>query len=761
MCTLCPNPPVAAAAAARLAAGSPRPAEPAPRGGSRTGRSAAWRLLGCWAPAVVVTLSTAAAALPPVADAAAEAAPPVARTVDAADTAFGLTLPDPYRWMEGENNAEFGAWLQAQGRFARGRLDALPRLAFWRETLGAAGRAGTVNRLQTPSAGKVFFLRLAQGKEGVLMLRERDGRERLLLDPATLAGAGGTASITGFSPSPDGRRVAVNIGRGGGEITRIEILEVDSGRMRAGDAIDDVWGELQADWLPDGSGFGYLQLRPAAERNAADPLLDQRFRLHRLGRPPEQDPVLVTRGENPSVALNASEFPFIAASADSPYALLLIGGARAQTQVCVAPRAAALRPQARWRCLVGYEDNVQQVALRGRHLYLVSMRDAPNGRLLEIDLARRDASLQMARVALPEEKTATLTGLAAARDALYVRRMAGGPDTIVRLGYGAAKPTPVALPFVGAAYRFAADARADGLVFTLQSWTRPRVAYRYAAGRLQDLQLGASAPRDYAADLVAEEVQARSADGTAVPLTIVHRRDAKADGRAIAILDGYGGYGISQQPAFDPMALEWAAAGHVFAVAHVRGGGELGDAWRIGGNGPSKERGVEDFIACAEALERLGWAAKGRVAATGASMGGVLIGGAITRDPARFGAAIIQAGMLNPSRIAASKNGENQFAELGDPRTAAGLRALAAMDPTQRIQAGTAYPAVLLVVGLNDNRVPPWNSGKFGARLAAASASGKPVWFRADDDMGHFNTTLGAQALESADQYAFIEAQIP
>jgi prolyl oligopeptidase len=298
-------------------------------------------------------------------------------------------------------------------------------------------------------------------------------------------------------------------------------------------------------------------------------------------------------------------------------------------------------------------------------------------------------------------------------------------------------------------------------VFTLQGWTVPRVAFRYGGARaaLQDLKLGATAPAEYS-NLEAEETTAKSADGTPVPLSIIHRKDSRPDRTAIAILEGYGGYGISEQPSFNPLLLEWVEAGHVFAVAHVRGGGEKGDRWRLGGRGASKERGIEDFIACAEALESVGWSKPGHVAAFGGSMGGVLVGGAITRAPAAFGAAIIQAGILNPSRLIAAANGANQFAEVGDPQTPEGLGMAAAMDPYQRIKDGTSYPPVLLIVGLNDHRVSTWQSGKFGARLQAASSTTRPIWFRTDGDMGHFSTALGAQALEFSDTFAFAEAML-
>ena len=470
------------------------------------------------------------------------------------------------------------------------------------------------------------------------------------------------------------------------------------------------------------------------------------------------DPVLFARGRSAGISVEPSEFPAIDVSERSPFALLLLGGARAQVRLCLAPRAAALRANAPWRCAIGYDDNVQQAALAGDRLYWTSMRDHPNGQVLTAPIDKA-GKLGATQVLLAEDPTAVVTGLAAAKDALYLKRMQGGPEEILRAPYPSGKPSKLQLPYAGSIYQFVADPNAPGVVFTLQDWTRPRTAYRTGAvnGALEDLKLGADSPADYSG-IVSEEVTARSADGTEVPLSILRRRDARPNSGEIAMLEGYGGYGISEPPFFDPLALEWVAAGHIYAVAHVRGGGEKGDQWRLGGSGANKERGVEDFVACAEALIQRGWSARGRVVAFGGSMGGVLVGGAMTRTPDLFGAVVIQSGELNPSRLLAAQNGANQFAEVGDPATSAGLHAVAAMDPYLRIKPGTAYPPVLLIVGLNDNRVQPWASGKFGARLLAASSSGKPVWYRTDDAMGHFNTAQGTLALENADYYAFSEA---
>jgi prolyl oligopeptidase len=687
---------------------------------------------------------------------AANDAPPPARQVATAEDTFGLSIPDPYRWMEGEPNGEFAAWLQQQGDYGRRQLDRLPRLSYWRERLGEVARGGIIHRLQTPMAGRIFFLRLEGGHEGVLMVRDRDGGERKLLDPSDQSSALGAAAITGFTPSWDGNLVAVNVQAGGAEITAIRVLDVNTSKVLE-DRVEDVWGELFANWLPDNSGFTYSQLAPAATRDAADFTVDQRVRLHRLGSPAASDSILIARDVTPEVAMDPHEFPLLFVPKGSHFSVLEAGGARPEMRVCVAPSMNAV-PTIEWHCLIGYEDNVQQIAVHGDVLYAVSMRDAPNGQLLKLDLSQSLDFKKAVRV-LPEAQDAVLTGLAAADDAIYVRRLQGGPDGLLRITYSD-HVQPVSLPFVGSILILAADPDAPGALFTLQGWIVPRMAFHIGAGaQLEDLRLGATVTGNYT-DLLAEETTVKSTDGSLVPLSIIRRRDVTRTHSDFALLDGYGAYGISEQPTFDPLLLEWVKAGHVYAVAHVRGGGEKGERWRLGGSGTNKERGIEDYIACARALESHGWAKHGKVIGTGGSMGGILVGGAITRAPSAFGAVIIQAGELNPSRLIAAANGANQFAEVGDPRLSEGLRTAAAMDPYLRIKDGAPYPAVLLIVGLNDHRVPPWASGKFGARLLGASHSQRPIWFRTDGATGHFSTAQSARALELADAFAFAEAAL-
>ncbi|MBT2117395.1 prolyl oligopeptidase family serine peptidase [Dyella sp. LX-66] len=706
--------------------------------------------------------------------AAASDAPPPARQADVVEQVFGKTLHDPYRWMEGEKNAEFQKWLAAQGDYTRGKLDALPTLQAWQETLRKTSGNEVVYRAQRYIGGRLFFIRQEGQGTGTLMVREADGKERVLLDPATLAGEGSHASITLYVPSPDGSKVAVDTDRGGAEVTRLEVFDVQSGKP-TGDAMEPVWGEFGADWLPDGSGFAYTQMAPPDQRTNGDPIQDMRLRFHRLGTPAQQDPILLRagtgEGSNPSFAIPSNRFPEIEFPTGSRWALARATGAQPETRYCVAPQAEAIKPGASWRCMTELADKVEAAAIHGDTLYLVSSRKHSNGEVLAIDLSRADASIAQARSVLPLDDDQIIVGLsladtqelAAARDALYVKVSKNGIDGIRRIDYASGKADAIAMPLPGSSSLFHADSHQDGFLLGLRGWTTPVKAWRYDAKdrSLHTLGQDQSSPADYSMVEVTE-TELTSKDGTRIPLTILHRKDAVLDGSHRAILWGYGSYGLSQVPTFNPVRLEWVKHGNVFAYAHVRGGGEKGEAWHLAGKGPNKHKGVEDFVGSVEALSKLGYSRPERTGLISGSAGGLLVGGAVVNYPKAFGAAVFRVALLNPVRLMHAPNGANQVGEMGDPRKADEFPFILAMDPYQNIKPHTAYPAVMMNVGLNDSRVAPWETGKFAAKLRAANTGSKPIWIRTNANGGHgIQVSLGAEATEFADIYAFLDAQLP
>jgi len=202
-------------------------------------------------------------------------------------------------------------------------------------------------------------------------------------------------------------------------------------------------------------------------------------------------------------------------------------------------------------------------------------------------------------------------------------------------------------------------------------------------------------------------------------------------------MEGYGAYGISSDPYFDSRTLAWIERGGVYATAHVRGGGEFGEAWHNAGRKETKQHTVDDMIATAQYLIQQRYTSPQHLAVMGASAGGIAVGGSIVQHPELFVAGIDNVGMTDLLRFQTSQGGAANIPEFGDVTDPAGFKYLYAVSPYHHVVEGTKYPAVMGITGANDPRVPSWMIAKMIARLQAASTSGKPILLRVDFDEGH------------------------
>jgi prolyl oligopeptidase len=374
--------------------------------------------------------------------------------------------------------------------------------------------------------------------------------------------------------------------------------------------------------------------------------------------------------------------------------------------------------------------------------------------VLQTSLAHPD--LTGAKVAVPEGRT-VLREVGAAADALYVKELDDGIYHILRVPSDGA-PARLPIPIAGTVSMAGSDPRLDGIIFSETSWTTAARYCRYVpvTGQVVTTNLQPAGPYDNLDDLTSEEVKAPSYDGTMIPLSIVHKKGMALDGKNPTILYAYGSYGITQDPALGPSYIAWYERGGIFAVAHVRGGGEGGEAWHQGGFKLTKPNTWRDFIACGEYLVRQKYTSPAQMAVMGGSAGGITVGRAITERPDLFAAASARSGVVDALRAEREPNGPPNVPEFGSSRTQAGFEDLYAMDALQHVRDGVAYPAVLLTTGINDPRVSPSEPAKFAARLQAASSSGKPVLLRVDYQGGH---GIGASRLQSeeltADTFAF------
>jgi prolyl oligopeptidase len=412
--------------------------------------------------------------------------------------------------------------------------------------------------------------------------------------------------------------------------------------------------------------------------------------------------------------------------------------------------------QPRWRKIVGAEDEVLAIEGWRDDLYLLSKHNAPRHRVLRM---RANGDLASARVAVPQGDV-VIQGMALARDALYLRAMNAGVDRLERVPLGllgSKEPQFVRTPFDNAIVQLEADPRLPGAILRLQGWIEPpSVVQVDAGGNTKNTRLQPPAAVDYS-DMDEVRLYAPGHDGTRIPVTLLYRKSTRLGGDNPTLLVGYGAFGETMAPGYDAARLAWLERGGVFAIAHVRGGGEYGEPWHQAGRGAAKINTILDLISVSEFLVSYGFTSPRRLAILGTSAGGIPVGGAMVRRPDLYAAMVARVPVMDMVRFESMASGAANVPEFGSAATPQGLETLRMISAYHQVKEGTAYPAVLLTAGINDPRVAPWQPGKMAARLQKASTSGKPVLLRIDYESGHGLGTARTQRDEElADIYSFL-----
>ena len=719
-----------------------------------TGRAA--RRLRCSPTGAVALLLAAACAAPAAAEPSSQPPRlPVAPVHDVVETFFGTAVHDPYRAFEHPRQRAVAAWMLAHSAHAHAVLSTLPRRAALRAKLEAWERAtpAQVDAVVRLPGDRYFYLRRGSDDDQYRLYRRQGlgGREHLVVDPEARPHADGLPrAIDYFAPSPDGSRVALGVSAGGSEDAALQVVDGASGRP-LGPPISRVRQGIVA-WSPDGRELYFVRdqaLRrgmPAAERDLRASLVVLRPGEGRLR-------TIVRAGRD--LGLGPAEVPTLEIEPDGRVLLLASDGVSTVLRGWTSTLAALRAGRPAWRRLFDADDGITAFAVHGARAYALSFRDAPRYRLLAGPVDGFDPRRAEVLVA---ESERVLAGIAAAADALYLEVRDGNRKRLLRLGYEGGAPAELALPFDGGFTLDDASVRPDvpGVVFALAGWARARrIVAAGADGRVVDTGLQALRADESPADIEVDELRVPSHDGVAVPLTIVRRRSQPRDGRAPTVLYGYGAYGDTEEPSDDRWVRLWLDAGGVYAVVNPRGSGVYGRRWHEDGMRAAKPNTWKDANACAEALVAAGWTRPEHLAIWGASAGGILAGRALTSRPDLYAAVVLQAAALDMVRAELEPNGVSNIPEFGSRADEAGLRALVEMSTYHQIRDDVAYPAVLLLHGLNDPRVAVANATKTAARLMAASRSGKPVLLRLDETGGH---GIGATKTQRFDELADVTA---
>ncbi len=726
---------------------------------------------------------------PPVTSAPAPVVAPPVRTppVAAAKRSvvhgyFGTNVTDDYEWLEDGQSAETKTFVDAQNALSRATLDAMPERPAVHARVAGIYRGSAADWSHARFvAGRFFALKQDPPKQQPILVEvplasgvPQLAKERVLLDPNVVDSSGGT-TIDTFVPSPDGRFIAVSLSKGGSESGDVHLVEAATGK-RLSDVIPRVYGGTAGGslaWNADGSGFHYTRYPRAGERPAADLDFFQQVWFHKIGTPDSADTYALGK-ELPRIA----EIELLRGADGKRILAVVSNGDGGEKEHHVLDGG-------RWIRLSRFEDELSSAAFGpDGKVYAVSRKGAPRGKVVVFAPPFDRASSSE----VVPEGDAVIDDVAVTKGALYAIEIADGPSRVRRFPIGAkaeplarekapkpAKkgapaepPTTIApgtrgpvaavLPLPPVSNVSEVVEVGEDLLLRVESFVSPPrwMLYRSGEHRLVPTELVKKAA--YSMDDV-EVVREScvSKDGTRVPMSILRRRGMTPSGAAPAYLTGYGGFAVTVKPRMRAPYRVWLDAGGVVAEANLRGGGERGEAWHRAGNLTNKQNVFDDFAACARTLVELGYTSPSRLAISGRSNGGLLVGASLVQHPELFRAVAAGVGIYDMLRTELSPNGAFNVTEYGTVKDESQFRALHAYSPLHNVKDGTAYPSVLFLTGANDPRVDPYHSRKMTARLQAATSSDRPILLRASSDTGHgMGTPLAAEIEEVTDTLTFL-----
>ncbi|HVU80379.1 MAG TPA: prolyl oligopeptidase family serine peptidase [Rhodanobacteraceae bacterium] len=667
------------------------------------------------------------------------AMPPQTAQHDVTETFFGSVVHDPYRWLEDADAPAVKQWITAQNTYTEKVMDGFKDAKAIAKRVGELALTSTQQFDPEIVGSTLFYMRQTPPQPQAVLVAQAwpNGNARVLVDPNA---ANGSTAITGYWPSPDGKYVAYGTAEGGNEETTIHFIEVATGKTLP-DALPHAGGGTTPQalvWDADGKGVTYVRLPSGVPADQSQ--FNAALYHHSLGSDANGDALEFGKGWS-----KVAEYTLLG-SANGEHAAALVHAGDGD------PDVVYLRSgNGPWKQALGTEANVraawevnQGAAWDGDRLLVIAYQDAPRGKLLALDANGKSTLL------VPQGDWA-MHSVAPIKGGFLITEVRGPDWRVQQYSNDGKFVRTVALPKTGIGVgTIASSADSARALITYAGWTIPSrwAEYDGTNGALKTV-FEVKPAADYST-IVTYRLDATSKDGTKVPVTVIAMKGVTPNGARPAILYGYGGFGIVTAPRFLGSNLAWLERGGVYAVANIRGGGEFGEGWHADGMLSKKQNVFDDFYAAAQALVAKHWTDSAHLGILGGSNGGLLMGAALTQHPSEYRAVVSLVGIYDMLRAELWPNGQYNISEYGTVTKQPDFEWLRAYSPLQNVKPDTAYPAVLLITGVNDPRVAPWQSRKFAAALQVATTSKEPVLLLTRMNEGHGVTASFSQRVGNA-----------
>ncbi len=679
------------------------------------------------------------------------------------DEYFGKDYTDPFRYIENLEDSMVIELLHQQNRRAEKYISGISN---YQKILKKQNQIKSVNvkifNLEITKKNQYFYLKQdsTQAYPSLFLRQSFHGEEILLYDPKNFRPeTKNTYLINYIKPSWDGKKVAVSLTKNDEEISEIIIIDVDLKKalphIIPKASPSNVGG---VSWLPDNTGFIYTHF-PVIDKNSKNFLQNTSAVLFLLNEGPAIIRTLLSKKNNPDLGITPVDFPIVSCeSENSRYLFGRIAGARNFDDYYYADLTKDTE-EIQWLPLYKKEDKIYEFYFDGINIIYRTAKNAPNYKLCRTSISNPD--FQNPEVLVDEDPVSVLEEFIVTKNGVYLVKIKNGVEAnlyryadnnIEKLSLPD-KSGNITLSFISHEY--------NDLWVQTAGWASNRTRYRYdfRTSEFKEGNLYPVTKFEEMGNCIVEEVEVESHDGVWVPLSIIYKEGTRLNGKTPLFIGGYGAYGHTFSPGLDSYLYHWVSEGGIYAIAHVRGGGEKGDTWHKGGYKATKANTWKDFNACTEYLIKNKYSNPEKIVAWSESAGGILIGRAITEKPHLYKAAVIGKGFFNAMRLEYGRNGESHTQEFGTVKDSVSIQYLYNMDAYHHIKKGVKYPAIYLTAGMNDARLPAWQPAKFAAKMQLVNSN--ITLLSVDFEGGHgFNALTQKINKEVTDVMAFAFWQV-
>ncbi|PWA11504.1 prolyl oligopeptidase family serine peptidase [Flavobacterium laiguense] len=690
--------------------------------------------------------------------------PPKAPASPVSDNYFGTTIVDKYRNLENLKNEETLNWMKAQANYTNAVLNSIPGKQKIIDKLVEldARRAEKISSLTILENGKYFYLKTTP-KDIVAKLYMKNNAkdvETLIFNPETyVANSKEVHSIGLFSANKKGNLVAINVNKNGGEMAEMIIVDVLKKEILP-EKIDKIKFSPAA-WLKDDKSFMYVQAISGDIHNMASQS-DLNTKIHKLGTDISTDRLFFSRASALGL-INADEIPLAGADIENNNLMFIPMSVNRNLKIYVADSKEIDLEKKNWKLLIDRDQEIKTYFVHNKQMYFYTSLNAKNFKLCRTSYENPD--YKNAKEIIAENKNAKLESITTTKNGIFYTVNFNGLET--KLYYTDFEGnnikeiiTPKKAATIGMRSR---GDKYNDLWITIAGWISPSETYKYDSNKnefkREELSTVVSYPEFE--NFEVKEITVKSHDGVLVPMSLIHKKGLAKDGKTPVLFYGYGSYGMSMTPSFNVQHLLWVEKGGILAIAHVRGGGELGEKWHLDGKKATKPNTWKDVIACTEYMINEGYTNATKTAIYSRSAGGIFVGRAITERPDLYAVAIPGVGSMNTVRGEKTPNGPANIAEFGTMEKESEAKALIEMDSYLNLKEGEKYPATLTTAGFNDPRIIVWQPAKFAARMLEVNTSNKPSLLKVDYEAGHFGGATKAKSYEEiADVFSFALWQV-